>query len=199
MRRSQAQRRQATMAAIIEATITAIDEVGYSAATIQRIADRAGVSTGAVFRHFPSRIDLIAAAADEVGARQIAVFRDLLPQHAAQTEQPSIKLILESTRAIYRAPYGTFWDEINVHARTDQHLRERLEPAISRLRAATDAVTNDVPGLADLPARERKALRNLAIAAFSMEARLAIADDDPLVGDELAELLLRIARDHGMR
>ena len=49
----------ATRARLLEGAAELISEGGYSAASVAAIADRAGVSAGALYRHFPSKVDLL--------------------------------------------------------------------------------------------------------------------------------------------
>lgn len=192
-RRTQAERREATIAAILDATIEALDEVGYGGTTVQQIATRAGVSAGAIFRHFPTRLDVIVEAAEEVGRRQVAEFLALL---ASYDEVPPIRTILQTFQTIARAPYGTVWDEVGLHARTDPELRERIVPTIAGLMEAINTVTEGFPAIADRAPAERKALRNLVLAAYSSEFRFRMADDDPALPEATLDLLEKIA--HGL-
>lgn len=51
--------------AMIDAAIAIVAESGAEAVTIREAARRAGVSSGAPFRHFPSRLALMTAVAEE--------------------------------------------------------------------------------------------------------------------------------------
>jgi AcrR family transcriptional regulator len=53
-------------AALIEATLALIDEQGPDTVTVAAAAQRAGVSSGAPFRHFASKIELMTAVAEVV-------------------------------------------------------------------------------------------------------------------------------------
>ena len=75
MSRTQQQRRTETIGNLIDATIDSLCEKGYAATTVSEIVARAGVSSGALFRHFPTRLDLLVAAAEEVRSRQFTEFR----------------------------------------------------------------------------------------------------------------------------
>ena len=48
----------ATRARLLAAAAELIGEGGYAAASVVAIADRAGLSAGAMYRHFPSKVDL---------------------------------------------------------------------------------------------------------------------------------------------
>ena len=57
--------KQATRAQVLAAARELFVEVGYEAATIRTIAERAGVATGSVFTTFPSKIAILRAVMDE--------------------------------------------------------------------------------------------------------------------------------------
>ena len=49
-----------------------LEEGGYAAASVQAIADRAGVSAGALYRHFPSKAKLFVEVFREAATRDLA-------------------------------------------------------------------------------------------------------------------------------
>src|SRR5580658_1578814 len=55
--------------AMVEAAVGLIEEVGPYAVTVREVARRAGVSPGAPFRHFPTRMALLTAVAEEAMQR----------------------------------------------------------------------------------------------------------------------------------
>lgn len=61
MARTQQQRREETVARLLQASIDTIIEVGYARASAAVITKRAGVSVGALFRHFETMGDFMAA------------------------------------------------------------------------------------------------------------------------------------------
>ena len=71
MARTQQQRREDTIARLLDASIDTIIEVGYARASAKVITQRAQVSDGALFRHFPTMGDFMAATAHEAGRRLI--------------------------------------------------------------------------------------------------------------------------------
>lgn len=64
----QAERRQATRAAIIGAAKALFGEAGFSATTMDGIAAAAGVAKGAVYHHFATKEAVFEAVLDEVSA-----------------------------------------------------------------------------------------------------------------------------------
>src|SRR5215813_1054506 len=59
-------------AALIEATERLIEESGPESVTVREAARRAGVSSGAPFRHFPNRTALMTAVAEQAMTRLLA-------------------------------------------------------------------------------------------------------------------------------
>lgn len=137
VRRTQQERREETIGRILDATITSLAELGYTATTIGEVCRRSGVSSGGVFRHFPTRLDLMIAAADAVRERQFANFEAGLAalgdEHADISE--SLRVCLELLRTACRAPMNAAWYELLGAARTDPALREHLAPMAERYHA----------------------------------------------------------------
>lgn len=65
-RRRQDERSAETKRALVHAAIWTFAEHGYANSTTNMIADRAGVSRGALQHHFPSRSDFMIAVLDEM-------------------------------------------------------------------------------------------------------------------------------------
>lgn len=67
-------KRDRTKAALVEAFWGIVDEHGFPAATLEAVAQRAGMSRGAIYSNFASRAELLFAAA---GVRGLKIDRDL--------------------------------------------------------------------------------------------------------------------------
>jgi AcrR family transcriptional regulator len=67
------QRAQETLAAILQAAVEVIDEVGYAKATTNRIAARAGVSIGSLYQYFPNKDAILISLLDRHHAEVHAV------------------------------------------------------------------------------------------------------------------------------
>jgi AcrR family transcriptional regulator len=130
-RRTQHERREATIAKLLDATIGCLIEHGYRDTSISRICDRAGLSQGGLFRHFGSRVELLAAATDEIGTRHLARLHDLAQWDSIEVDQ--LDEIVRYFRAATRDPLTEAWREILVAARTNEALRLSVAPPVKRL------------------------------------------------------------------
>ncbi len=145
-RRTQAERTEETCAALLDATIDLLAEVGYGALTTREVAGRAGVSRGAQTHHFPTKADLVAAAIEHLFVQQAAQFR------AAVEEVPPAERDLG-------AAVGLLWDivsgpsyaavlELVVAARTDEHLRVVVHAMTATFEQTVAELLTDVyPGI----------------------------------------------------
>ena len=86
-----------TRAALIEAAIAALRESGFAGASARRIAQRAGCNQALVFYHFGSVNELLIAALEEVSARRMAAYRDLLDRSGTLAE------LIAGARAVFEA------------------------------------------------------------------------------------------------
>jgi AcrR family transcriptional regulator len=66
-------RKAATRERIAAAALDQVASGGYSSASVQAVAARAGVAVGSVYRHFPSKADLFAEVFRRAAERELAV------------------------------------------------------------------------------------------------------------------------------
>lgn len=130
-RRTQQQRREDTRAKLIDATVRTLSEQGYAATTAKNVVAAAGVSVGGMYRHFPTMLDLIVAAADEVRRLQFAEARAAL----AGVDDITVERCVELLREACRRPMNGAWYDLIVASRTDAALRERMAPFTERYHA----------------------------------------------------------------
>ncbi|MFI9403247.1 TetR/AcrR family transcriptional regulator [Nocardia sp. NPDC052316] len=167
-RRTQAQRRAATITKLVEATIEAIAEVGYHNASLGEISRRAGVSKGGIFRHFDSRTDLVVAAAEEVGRRHMCAFDNIRARE--NPDRPlDLTHILHRARNQIRQETNTVWFELLVAARTESELRARLAPVARALIDDVERVAVAALGPA-VPADIARLLATSIVHMFDGEA-----------------------------
>jgi AcrR family transcriptional regulator len=60
----------------VQATREILEAGGYGAASVQAIADRAGFAAGALYRHFPSKAELVVEVFREAAKRDLVAMRE---------------------------------------------------------------------------------------------------------------------------
>src|SRR5512145_425950 len=71
----QAQKSASTRLQIVEAALRCFVELGYARTTTTVIAEKAGLSRGAMLHHFPSKLDIVRAAVEHLHAKRLKAFR----------------------------------------------------------------------------------------------------------------------------
>ncbi|WP_421840990.1 TetR/AcrR family transcriptional regulator [Mycobacterium sp.] len=145
MARTQQQRREETIGRLLDASIETIIEVGYARASAAVIAKRAGVSAGALFRHFESMGDFMAATANEVLRRQLESFAKQvadIPSH-----WPALDAALGILRDITSGPTNAVLYELMIAARTDEKLKVTLQNVLEQYSAKIYDAACALPGV----------------------------------------------------
>jgi AcrR family transcriptional regulator len=124
-RRTQQERREATRLKLLDATLECLVERGYAQATTVAIAQRAGISQGALFKHFPTKAGLLGAAVEHLFPRLITEYRAGLEAPSALGEDRVARAI-ERLWSIYQRPELLAAIELYVAARTDAELASAL-------------------------------------------------------------------------
>jgi AcrR family transcriptional regulator len=169
-RRSQRERREHTRAQLVAATITCIAEYGYQATTTRRVAEIADVSLGALAHHFPSRLDLITSALDEVSQRMTAE----RPAHRETGRDPFG--ILDELWSLFRGELFTVWVKVWLAAAEDSDLYAALVPLEARVAAV---ISENVAAAAPTTPPRRAWTRRMGIALDAMRGRAFIAGFQP--------------------
>jgi AcrR family transcriptional regulator len=149
MARTQQQRREETVSRLLDASIATIVEVGYARASAAVIARRAQVSDGALFRHFATMGDFMAATALEVMRRQLGLFTKQVAEIPA--DQPALEAVLVILRDVTGNATNTVMYELLVAARTDEKLRATLQNVLTEYAANIYDVARSLPGTEQFP------------------------------------------------
>ncbi|MGH3559852.1 MAG: TetR/AcrR family transcriptional regulator [Mycobacterium sp.] len=144
MARTQQQRREETVARLLEASIATIIEVGYARASAAVITKRAGVSVGALFRHFDTMGDFMAATAHEVGRRQLDSAIEQLAEIPPDT--PALEGVLRIVRNLTGNPTNAVLYELVIAARTDEKLNATLQNVLEQYTAKIYDAARALPG-----------------------------------------------------
>jgi AcrR family transcriptional regulator len=149
MARTQQQRREETIARLLEASIATIAEVGYARTSAALICKRAEVSVGALFRHYDTMGDFMAATAYEVLRRQLDEFAKRVA--AIPTDAPALEAALTILRDVTGNPTNAVMYELLIAARTDEQLRATLQSVLGRYSAKIYDVARTLPGADAFP------------------------------------------------
>jgi AcrR family transcriptional regulator len=145
LRRSHAERSGETRLKLCESALQLLSEVGYERVTTALIAKHAQVSKGAQTHHFPTKVDILAAA-----------FEHLLDgwkeRRAAMIHRHNSQLTLEDTlrylwREVFNRPDYIAAIELMLAARHDETLRGKLQGLLSIWNVARDDMFRQVAGL----------------------------------------------------
>ena len=129
-RRTQAERRAATARALLDATVSSLFELGHARTTTTEICQRAGVSQGALFKHYPTKQALLAAAAEHLFDTLLGRYLEGFAEIPAAADR-----VAEAARLLWRMfesheLAAAF--ELLISARTDPALAQGLAPVVAR-------------------------------------------------------------------
>lgn len=196
MARTQQQRREDTIAALLDAGIAAIVEVGYARASAAEITKRAGVSVGALFRHFDTMGDFMAAIAQEVLRRQVDLFEKQVAEIPA--DRPVIEAMLTILRDITRGPTNAVLYELMIAARTDEKLRATFQEVLVEYEEKIFAVVRTLPATENVPLDTLAAVIALLTNTFDGAAILrAVAPQPELDAQQIPLIAMLLTRAYG--
>lgn len=119
-----------TREALLDAAAACLGEHGLAGTTTARVARTAGLSQGALFRHFPTKAELLAGAAERVLAGLVVRFVGAVQDDPQRDGEDLLSVGLRALWVVYTDPalYGVF--ELFLAARTDAELQAALQPVL---------------------------------------------------------------------
>jgi AcrR family transcriptional regulator len=161
-----------TRARLLEAAIGTLVAEGYGGLTTTAVCQRAGLSQGALFKHFASKAGLVGATAERLFAGLIDDFRAALPPAAAEGER--LALALRRLEQVFEQPRLLAALELYTAARSDAVLRAQLAPVLARHRANLLAEARALFPRAAAANRDFEAVVDAVISALQGEALSAL-------------------------
>jgi AcrR family transcriptional regulator len=177
MARTQQQRREETIARLLDASIETIIEIGYARASAAVICKRAGLSVGALFRHYPTIGDFMAATAYEALRRQLELFSKQVAQ--IPTGEPALPAVLTVLRDITGNDTNAVLYELMIAARTDEKLRATLQDVLTEYSAKIFEAASAAPTAEQFPDGTRAVVTALLTNTFDGAAMLRPVLSDP--------------------
>src|SRR5687767_166333 len=123
---TQAERRASTRGALLDAAAATLVEAGATGFTTAAVAARAELSNGALFRHFPTRLDLVAATVVHV----LAELRGHYVERFARSTQADVRRLLELLWECMSDPRLAAVYELYTQCRTDDALLAAVQPIV---------------------------------------------------------------------
>ncbi len=120
-RRTQADRSAETRVQLITAAVTLLHKIGFAGVTTAAIAKEAGVTTGALHHHFPTKFELLFTVYDHLAEN---VLQDFTRQdHLATNGKLNVPELVRYFWSVYGDPeYWAIW-EILIGTRTEAAAR----------------------------------------------------------------------------
>jgi AcrR family transcriptional regulator len=169
--------------AVLAATMTVLDEVGYTALTMEAVAARAAVSRATIYRWWPSKASLVVEALD----RAIP-----MPQPVATGDTGAdVRTVVQATLDHYvRTPFGPNLAAIASDAAGDPGATQRLASLFGPRRAADASVLLAAAGRGDLPHDlDVNLLLDIVLGTLIFRALIGVAPDERVV-DQLTDLIV---------
>ena len=192
-RRTQEERREATIRKLLDAATAALVEIGYADASVQKICERAGVSQGALFRHFATREELMVAVGEDVARRTLLRYRREF-ESLRDREEPLL-LAMRLVRDRCRSRLNQAWYELAMAARTSPTLRRGLRPMAARYYVDIARLgTELLPELSAALGERFGVLVDTIVSVFDGESVHRFVLPQPRVEEARLELLAGLAR-----
>lgn len=137
-RRTQAERRQETQAAILGAALLILVEEGYAGFSAIAVAARAGVSRGAQEHYYPKKIDLLAAATKH--ALDQAIAHSLATSSTIRSPGSAVDEFLAESETFFFTPAFMALMEIVIAARSEKALAKIVYPVLASSRRELDRI-----------------------------------------------------------
>jgi AcrR family transcriptional regulator len=171
------QRSAETRAALVAGAIDALREVGFAGASAREIAGRAGCNQALVFYHFGSVTELLLAALDDVSARRLSAYTDVVDRSTSLAD------LIDSARVIFTedldAGHVAVLVEMINGAQSTPGLGEQVVARLAPWRDfAESAVRRAVAGSPVEPVLPAKEIAHAVVAGFLGLELLATLDGD---------------------
>jgi AcrR family transcriptional regulator len=195
-RRTQEERSAATRAALLDATIDCLIELGYDRTTTARVAERAGVSRGAHLHHFQTRAALVATAIEQLTWRWVEQIHPLVQEIPTGPER--VERGLDLLWRLFASDLFVAILDISAAARTDEELAVAMKPmelehgrGMLLMCRALFAAGPDDSSVDPLIAMTLSTVRGLAILPLFRRDRAAADAQWPACRERLAYLYAR--------
>lgn len=182
----QALKSEATVAALLTATQDLLLEIGYARLTTAAVAERAGVSRGALTHHFRSKEHLITTAIDShlQGVTEgLAAFAETIDPATAEIDQIVDYLWQMMSNGLFQLTL-----EYLPEARVNDDFLQQIVPVVKRFHIELERIWAIFAQRYNLPKNHAPVLINITMCLFrGMIAQSIVRRDKPYFDQMLAE------------
>jgi len=179
-KRPMQRRSQATVSAMLEASIQVLVAVGYHRLTTTRVAERAGVSVGTLYQYFPNKQALMVATA----GRHLDAVVAAVAQSCAEVKGKRLETVVSALVDAFVAAKLAHVDasvalyQASADAKSARLVRKASEKAIHLVAGVLGSCPDGPPGPALLAATNIVAASSAVIqAALERDGRQVHAED----------------------
>lgn len=184
----QAEKSASTRARILESAIECLVQLGYSGFTTVEVAERAGVSRGAMLHHYKSKSEIVSATMEYLHEKRIGELRRAVAR--LDQEEDVVEAAVNLLWAMVKHPHFYAMQELTVAARTEPELRETLLPLAKRFEAEISRVNEELFRAYVRPQTPFEEMRDLTRFLFDGLGLGRILHED----DAFAEQTLRMLK-----
>jgi AcrR family transcriptional regulator len=187
-RRTHAERRETTRRQLLDAAIGCLHERGFSGATLEIIAKRAGVSRGSVQFHFGNRDDLFLALIDEIRVRLSKI--PMLEKRMAKSLDERLVRVCDHYWRILSSPDFTAAVQVHVGTLHDTKLYPQVSRVLKHAQSTLDRQWVQIFSDLRIPADRLIVARHVALSAMrGMAIKLIDKRANNSIQKEIAMLL----------
>jgi len=187
-------RSRQTRQRILDAAAELLTASGYEGFTTGVLSEQAGVSKGALFKHFPARETLVVATVEHIFERQRARFASAHDGIDGTSVREGVRAALHALLSVLREPEYLAVLQVYGAARTNPRLASALRPITEVAAAKTNLAGGMMLTAIGVPA-DAQLSGLVTVLFYTLEG---IAQDEMLSGESAAshnsEALLHLER-----
>jgi AcrR family transcriptional regulator len=182
-KRSNIDRSASTRELVLKAVVRILHDHGFAALTNAGICEAAGVSSGAMMYHFPTRQALLVETV-KYAYNKLTELREAMLQKM-HPGLPRFRAIIDLSWATARMPEGIAVNEVRIGARSDADLARAMQPVLTEIATVygrwvgqytREAGLTSTVEIQSLSAMTAMSLRSLAIDRFTYPSPQMVAN-----------------------
>ncbi|MGK5640921.1 TetR/AcrR family transcriptional regulator [Streptomyces sp. URMC 126] len=161
----------------MDAAVDCLAAYGWAGSTVTVVAERAGVSRGALQHHFPTREDLFTSAVEYVAEQQSAALRALVDSAAPVVGPARRYLAVTELVDLYTGPLFRAALHLWVAAATEERLRPRVVELEARIGREAHRMAVELLGANEKEPGVRETVQGLLDMARGLGLASLLTDD----------------------